>query len=307
MRGAVEVRTVAGKGKGVFATSDLLPGTVIISELPIVSFTGVQAIQNDLRKENPSLDVREQTLLLRSDARMIQACAAAFASMPPSRRSKLFDLDDHCGRASDDLDVGCWVSVASDQKGQASFGLLTSREVDRVVVDVNGFALETTMDRITVLFDKTMPGIILTNGVSSPGVDVTEVYHAFSRLNHSCMPNAKFTLFEGAMIVTIIEAVLADHEVSISYLNDDAFLPADRIKSVAQHAGLDPELLHVALFRQKLFAKWGFWCSCRRCAPIVDGADATLERWTALVAEKTVSADELPKRKNIRCSGCSIF
>merc|ERR1711879_155020 len=124
----------------------------------------------------------------------------------------------------------------------------------------------------------------LTNAVSDTDLDVTRVYLLTSRLNHSCEPNALVVCVGGDRCVFAAEDIDEGTEICISYIEDYSIGDAhaglrDRIANVGGVLDINAELLLVGLFRQQIFAKWGFWCVCRRCAPLMEKADVAVARF----------------------------
>ncbi len=75
------------------------------------------------------------------------------------------------------------------------------------------------------------------------------VFAAFSRLNHSCVPNCSFLFREGRMRVTTVQHVAQDQEVTISYRPNDLAKEGGRVARRAQ-----------------LLRRFAFLCRCAECA-----------------------------------------
>merc|ERR1712129_530299 len=123
-------------------------------------------------------------------------------------------------------------------------------------------------------------GIFLTNAVGDSERDVSSVYSLGSRFNHSCRPNAIVAQVGGMRCFFAMGEIAQGEEICISYIEDytcpqHTALRA-QVQSIAPLLDLDPQVLLVALFRQQLFVKWGFWCECCRCAPVAAAADEAL-------------------------------
>lgn len=133
----------------------------------------------------------------------------------------------------------------------------------------------------------TLGGIFLTNAVSGQD-DETHLYLESARLNHSCFPNAQVVTIGQERHIFVTRAIQEGEEISITYTEDFSTSEAcpglrQQVHTVSDVLGVGGESLLVGLFRQQLFAKWGFWCLCERCAPVVSDAEEALAKWLTFV------------------------
>ncbi|CAE7650240.1 Set5-4 [Symbiodinium sp. CCMP2592] len=149
---------------------------------------------------------------------------------------------------------------------------------DLVVIQCRGEVLECSTEDIQVLSQKTISGILLTNAVTMESSDVARVFANFSRINHSCRPNARALQEESMRGVFTTVPVAEGEEICVSYFEEAGCLPAERLLLTAQLLDVGPATLHAAFVRQQLYSKWGFWCQCARCEPLADAADGALEQ-----------------------------
>lgn len=134
----------------------------------------------------------------------------------------------------------------------------------------------------------TLGGICLTNAVDGDdGMDVSHVYARSSRANHSCRPNAVVAIdgVRHARQLYAVREILPNEEICISYAEDyeapKHAVIREQLHGLAEALGLHAEALLLGLFREQVFAKWGFWCTCPRCGPASTGADLALAQWHA--------------------------
>eukprot|EP00747_Dinoflagellata_sp_TGD_P210203 gnl/TRDRNA2_/TRDRNA2_83507_c0_seq1.p1 gnl/TRDRNA2_/TRDRNA2_83507_c0~~gnl/TRDRNA2_/TRDRNA2_83507_c0_seq1.p1 ORF type:complete len:326 (+),score=55.05 gnl/TRDRNA2_/TRDRNA2_83507_c0_seq1:94-1071(+) len=324
MQGALEVREAPGRGKGVFASENLPANQLVIAEPALLSVPGVEAIRASVAEKHPALSrslgsvgMRRLNALCAVDACLVNACTAAVSKLTPANRCAFLSLGDAFGWRDEQLHVGSWVRVEEAPPEapelRSAQGMLIAHDKDVATVQAAGRRFEVAVDAVRVILPgKTVPGVLLTNAVTLEEEDVAEVYLTFSRLNHSCTPNAKVIQDDGMRGVFTTQPVPAGDEICISYFDVENCMPAERLQGMADLIGAEPSMLHIALARQQLFSKWGFWCACERCRDIQVSADDALHRWMAVA---TSADDEEAERLewiandlgvDIEVNGCDI-
>jgi len=311
MQGYTEVRPVLGKGSGVFATRDIPTKEILIGEAALLSISGVERLRRTVASDYPALSrslqsrsMRQLNALTAADARMVRAVAEALAELPALRRCEFLALGDSFQELLEEdgeVRTGNWVRIetALDQlpEVEAAQGTVLEREGSTLKVLAAGREIKCDVNQIRQLSAKSVSGIFLTNAVSREQEDTAQVYAAFARLNHSCVPNARAIQSDGMRGVFATRAIPCDEEVTVAYFDDELCLPVAKIESVARTLGTDATLLHIAFVRQQLFSKWGFWCTCEeRCSSspdLVAASEEALEGWLSMaVGSEDEEAEE---------------
>lgn len=281
---------------GVVATADLGPGALVACDVQaLVRVPGVEGIRRAVAVDHSRLsdslcsdEMRELNALCASDVRLVRACAMALSTLTPDDMAAFLSLRDayEPGQAGT-LRRGQWVQMPAH--GGGSEGVVIANKGAIVVVEIRDPErgrefIDVAVEYVSVVSHRSIGGILMTNGVSSETEDVTEVYGTFSRVNHSCLPNARAVTHEGSRAVFTSRAVVAGEEICISYLDEDRFPSVEQLQAVATRVGTSPDLLHAAFYRQQVFSKWGFWCACSRCGPLEGRADGALAAWLSHAA-----------------------
>lgn len=297
-----------GRGYGLVATRRISAGELIIAECPLFIVHGTEAIRQQVAREHEDLSgldtatMRKANAAAALDARFSLAVAAALGAAGATEVAAFCELSDsffedgssECDEKDDALHIrsGSWVQLTSAANGAPCglSGVALRSEVDgkRVTwqVQVHDQVWSLPGEALRCLTVGSVGGAFLTNAVSTSGQDVACVYGLSSRINHSCRPNALVLEREGMRCIFAASAIEQGDEVCISYVEDFTSqrhsAMREKVHALARTLALDAELMLVALFRQQLFVKWGFWCTCQRCAAVAPAADLALALWCEL-------------------------
>ena len=85
--------------------------------------------------------------------------------------------------------------------------------------------------------------------------DEIAVYERYSRLNHSCVPNALAVTDGGYRAVFAQAEIRAGEEVSVAYMED---IDVGDVAAILED-GITAAALSAALTQQQLFGKWRFF------------------------------------------------
>lgn len=287
-----------GTGQGLIAVEPFAPGELILAEVPLITVPGTEAIRDRVQAQLDSgteaggvSSLRPVNEAFAEDARLLAAVASQVEQLDASAKEELLCLDDSFTHGAE-LRPGVWVELVGKGLGETSgrSGYVVGSEVvdghESFVVSIAGkHHCGLPQHCLRTLSEGSIGGIFLTNAVDGcGGQDISHVYSTSSRINHSCRPNAVVTELQGhRRCVLALHQIEVGDEITISYLEDygarrHADLRAE-IAQAAKHTGLDVDALLVGLHRQKLSAKWGFWCQCPRCGPCTAEADAAVLRW----------------------------
>ena len=251
-----------GRGVGLLATRDIVAGTLIMAEAPLLTVSGTETLRREIGRGTTLSDsvetsaMRSVNVLCSQDANLNLAVASSLRNLGDMAQGQFLSLaDSFCGLTASAPPV-----LQSFDCKVAEGGLHSDKDAP------------------------TVAGIFLTNAVSDSSGDISHVYSDSSRINHSCRPNAVVMARNGTRQVYAAEAIGAGIEICISYIEDfssekHAGLQTS-VRVAAETLCLDGDLLLVALFRQQLFVKWGFWCGCSRCGPIAARCDEVLAAWS---------------------------
>eukprot|EP00929_Paragymnodinium_shiwhaense_P086308 TRINITY_DN46829_c0_g1_i1.p1 TRINITY_DN46829_c0_g1~~TRINITY_DN46829_c0_g1_i1.p1 ORF type:complete len:301 (+),score=57.79 TRINITY_DN46829_c0_g1_i1:81-983(+) len=243
-----EVLAIVGKGIGVRATRKILAGSLIVAEPPLLRVPGVEGLRKTISQEHPEI-------------------AAALDSESMRRENELAAADERMEAAVDK-------ELAALSEGEAA----------KFLALADGFLPDSSSGG-------SLAGRLLTNAVSVTEEDVACVYELTSRINHSCTPNSYVAREESGLRCVFAKTdIEAGDEICISYIEDyrDSDKHGgfrDRIIGIAPALGLDADMLVIGLFRQQLYAKWGFWCTCERCSPLAEEADEAVEKLCEVFGE----------------------
>lgn len=295
----VAAESVSGRGYGLVATRRISAGELIIAECPLFIVHGTEAIRQQVAREHEDLSgldtatMRKANAAAALDARFSLAVAAALGAAGATEVAAFCELSDSFFE-DDALHIrsGSWVQLTSAANGAPCglSGVALRSEVDgkRVTwqVQVHDQVWSLPGEALRCLTVGSVGGAFLTNAVSTSGQDVACVYGLSSRINHSCRPNALVLEREGMRCIFAASAIEQGDEVCISYVEDFTSqrhsAMREKVHALARTLALDAELMLVALFRQQLFVKWGFWCTCQRCAAVAPAADLALALWCEL-------------------------
>eukprot|EP00441_Pelagodinium_beii_P031723 CAMPEP_0197644930 /NCGR_PEP_ID=MMETSP1338-20131121/17751_1 /TAXON_ID=43686 ORGANISM="Pelagodinium beii, Strain RCC1491" /NCGR_SAMPLE_ID=MMETSP1338 /ASSEMBLY_ACC=CAM_ASM_000754 /LENGTH=202 /DNA_ID=CAMNT_0043218413 /DNA_START=19 /DNA_END=627 /DNA_ORIENTATION=+ len=201
------------------------------------------------------------------------------------KRSEFLKLGD--AFETEEFLPGSWVRVEGGEKSpQGTLLSLEGQPPEAVTVLTSAGEQRAAFSEVRRLSSKTVSGISLTNAVTMSGKDTAEVYASFARFNHACVPNARAIQADGMRGVVATCDIEAGMEICVSYFEESKCLPAVGMQAIADRLGCDSEVLHVALVRQQLYSKWGFWCCCLRCSGYISEADDALARWLDLAGRK---------------------
>mmetsp|Transcript_112406 Transcript_112406/g.350287 ORF Transcript_112406/g.350287 Transcript_112406/m.350287 type:complete len:363 (-) Transcript_112406:49-1137(-) len=289
----------SGDGTGLFADRPLAPGDLVCGEVPLLTVLGTEAIRQLVVEEHSASggstsEMRVINELYVEDVRLLFALARALEQLAPEMQDAFLALADSFpgGPA---FRPGVWVCIESPQDCRKEFAgrrghiLRSQPEGGRAafVIDVGGMILHGIgEEEMEARSAGTLGGIFLTNAVSEKARDVSRVYHLTSRINHACRPNAVAIEHDEARYVLAASAIRSGDEVTISYIEDychpERAQLRTRVREIANCVRLDPTALLLGLFRQQLFVKWGFWCFCRRCAPLAEASSSALRHWESI-------------------------
>jgi len=179
-----EIRHAGAKGLGVFATSNILRGTRVFSERPLLA----------IRQDQDASDVyaTSKLLSLKDQQQLLQLSVALTKQLSVIRwiHTLWYTLKQTT------FDINSWV------RGNGSFSVPTRRSI---------------REHNTVL------SVFRNNAfeLGSAGKIQLAVFRGISRINHSCLPNAEgnFNAAIGRFTIHALRDIVPDEEIMISYLD----------------------------------------------------------------------------------------
>ncbi|KAL2285063.1 hypothetical protein FJTKL_08583 [Diaporthe vaccinii] len=183
--GNTKVGSAGGHGRGLFATTNLVPGDVILAEKAFYA-----TFERDLPKEKSIIvDVEKGRISLEKQAERIHGTIDKILHNP-KQASRYLDL------------------YHGDK-----FQNKVVRFVDGMVT-VDTFRVE-AIDRLNG-FD--FPGIKSTKDGSGEKTIASGIWLHVSHVNHSCVPNADRSFIGDMMVIRATKDIKAGEEISLSYL-----------------------------------------------------------------------------------------
>lgn len=228
----VEMRTIEGQGRGLFATRDIVPDEILVSEAAFAweSSDGVHT---------PTLTVEQCTfrMLQMAPFHLNPADSAAPAAMAHNGVTSLTRLE----IAREAMKANSFDVAVYSRHNEADAGAVVP---DAGTSDSTGNTV--AAPREVVVDDRTRDGS-------------RALFSVICLTNHACGPNAKVYQLEGTGIASVEDApvyvmqarehIAAGAQITVSYV---------------------PRIWRKAQRQLTLTSVWGFTCSCPRCSTTTD-------------------------------------
>jgi len=188
-----EIRHAGAKGLGVFATSNILRGTRVFSERPLLA----------IRQDQNASDVyaTSKLLSLKDQKQLLQLSVALTRQLSVIRwiHTLWYTLKQTA------LDIN------SSIRGNGSFSVPTGRSIREHNTILNVFRNNA--------FE-----------LGSAGSIQLAVFRSISRINHSCLPNAEgnFNIAIGCFTIHALRDITPDEEIVINYLDSQSAIRETR-------------------------------------------------------------------------------